>query len=312
VTGAGGFVGANLVRRLLAEGHTPVALVRPGGDRWRLAEVEGELELHEVDLLDRDGLDSLVHRERPEWVFHLAAHGAYSWQDDPRRVVETNAVGTVGLLEACMRADAELVVHAGSSSEYGFKDHAPSEDERVEPNSAYAVGKASATMYCSHAARSSALDAVTLRLYSVYGPFEDPRRLIPSLIVHGLGGRLPPLANPDVARDFVAVDDVVDAFLAAARSDRRERGGVYNVGSGRQTTLREIVEVARRVLEITAEPEWDSYAERDWDTSVWVADPRKAAELGWQPRIGLDQGFAQAVDWLRASDPMCEVYGVAG
>jgi dolichol-phosphate mannosyltransferase len=287
VTGAAGFVGANLVRWLLQEGADVTALVRPGGDPWRLAGLD--VELVEADVRERvpGGFDL---------VFHLAAHGAYSWQEDEAAIRETNVQGT----RNAVRAGRHVVV-AGSSSEYGLKPYAPAEDEPLEPNSAYAAAKAEAT--------SLALEdgAVVLRLYSAYGPWEDPDRLVPTLLARGLEGELPPIVSPTVARDFVHVDDVCSAFLLAAGADG---GRVYNVGSGRQTTVAEVVELARRLLDLDAEPQWGSMPDRAWDTETWLANPERIRrELGWQARIGLEDGLARTLAWLRSEAPP-ERYGL--
>lgn len=117
-------------------------------------------------------------------------------------------------------------------------------------------------------------------------------RLIPQVVVHGLRGRLPRLVAPGVAHDFVASDDVVEAFLLAAEHIDRESGAIYNVGSGVQTSLRDVIALARRVLGIEVEPVWGSEPARDWDTTTWMADVRKARSvLGWQPTAELRGGF---------------------
>lgn len=301
VTGAGGFVGANLVRRLLQDGHRVTGVSGPGGDRWRLNGLEGSTELVDVDLRDEHAVRRLVHRVAPEWTFHLAAHGAYAWQQDARRILDTNLTATVALVDACREAGCDAFVHTGSSSEYGFKDHAPSEEELTEPNSRYALSKAAATLFCRYAARHEDFPAVTLRLYSVFGPYEDPRRLVPAVVMHARRNELPPLVAPEVARDFVWVDDVVEALLLAAEAARHRAGGVYNVGSGVQTSMAELVSLAQRVLEVDAEPIWGSMAGRAWDATCWVADIRRVqAELGWQPRTDLAEGLRRTAAWLRA------------
>jgi nucleoside-diphosphate-sugar epimerase len=311
VTGAAGFIGANLVGRALADGHDVTALVRPGGTGWRLDEVREHIQIVEVDVLDAIAVKDFLQRARPRWVFHLAAHGAYSWQNNARQIADTNFVATVNLVEAASAAGCEAFVQAGSSSEYGFKDHAPDENELPEPNSVYAATKVAAGMYCQHVARRDGLRAVTLRLYSIYGAFEDPRRLIPTLITRGLRNELPPLVEADVARDFVAVDDAVEAFVLAASIPTLEPGAVYNVGSGTQTTVGETVELARRTLHITAEPDWGSAKSRDWDATVWRADTRKIrAELGWSPRLDLQAGFERTVAWLQGTPEVWDLYGV--
>ena len=300
VSGAAGFVGANLARRLLQQGHETHLLARPSSARWRLQEIEADAEVHEVELENAGAVASVVGRVQPEWVFHLAAHGAYWWENNACEIVRSNVVGTANLLEACLETGFEAFVSAGSSSEYGFKDHAPAEDEPLVPNSVYALAKSSATLLCSVVGRRERAHVVTLRLYSVYGPYEQPGRLVPALAVAGLEGRLPPLVSPRVARDFVYVDDVADAFLLAAEGEDQEPGAVYNVGTGRQVTVGDAVAVARAELGIAAEPEWGSMEERSFDTEVWIADVRKIrSELGWIPRRSFAEGFAEVVQWFR-------------
>lgn len=309
VSGAAGFVGANLVRRLLGDGHEVHALVRPGSDPWRLEEVRSEVRVHAADLADADAVDSIARAIRPAWVFHLAAHGAYPAQRDARRIVQTNVVGTLNLVEACLENGFEAFVNAGSSSEYGFKDHRPTEGEALEPNSVYAVAKASATLFCRYTARSLGVHLPTMRLYSAYGPYEEPTRLIPTLVLLGLEGRLPSLARPEVARDYVYVEDVVEAFLLAAATPGQEPGAIYNVGTEVQTSLHAVVEVARRVLAIGEQPRWGSMPDRGWDTDVWVADARRIRrDLGWQPRYTFEQGFQATVDWFRENPLVETVY----
>jgi UDP-glucose 4-epimerase len=310
VTGAGGFVGANLAARLAAAGHDVVAWVRPESPTWRLDHLD-EIEVAPVDLLDGEAIEAGVEAARPDWVFHLAAHGAYSWQRDAERIMQTNLVSTVRLLSACQRHGFAAFVNAGSSSEYGFQDHAPSEDELPEPNSDYAVMKAAATLHCRFVAQRDDVHVVTLRLYSIYGPWEEPGRLMPTLVARGLEGRLPPLVSPDTPRDFVTSRDAERAFIQAAERTDLERGGVFNIGSGRQTTLREVVEVARAELGIAAEPEWGTEPQRSWDAAVWVADASKAREqLGWVAEDDLEAGFARLSAWLRENPSHWPRYGV--
>jgi UDP-glucose 4-epimerase len=306
LTGGTGFVGANLARRLLRDGHEVHLLVRPNYQPWRIDEIRPDVRLHELHLHETEAVARVVSQIRPDWVFHLAVHGAYSWQTDWEQMVQTNIQGTMSLVSACLNTGFEAFVNTGSSSEYGFKDHAPAESEPVEPNSHYAITKAAATMFCRHTAQSRQVHLPTLRLYSVFGPYEDPGRLLPTLIMRGLKGELPPLADPNVARDFVYVDDVVEAYLLAASVRTPEWGPIYNVGSSVQTTLRDAVEVARQALNIGAEPVWNTTPNRSWDANVWVSDNRKIrAQLSWGPRSTFAEGFRQMADWIRQGPPPC-------
>ncbi len=310
VTGAGGFIGANLVRRLLADGHEVTGVVRPLGTRWRLDGVAKDMALAEADLGDPGDVEQAFRAARPEWVLHCAAHGAYSWETDFPRMVRSNLLATDNLLRAALDAGCSAFVHAGTSSEYGYKDHPAREDERIEPNSPYAVTKAAAGALCRQVARDSGLPATSLRIYSAYGPWEDPGRLVPKLIAHGRRGELPPLVAPDTARDFVHVEDVTEAFVRAAEAAPPD-GAVFNVCSGRQTSLREIVQVARRVLSVEAEPRWGSTPARSWDTATWVGDPGKAGrELGWEAGHGLEDGLRRTADWMERESAVHDVYGL--
>jgi dolichol-phosphate mannosyltransferase len=298
VTGAAGFVGSVLTRRLVSDGSDVHALVRPGSDLWRLEGVEAPV--HAVDLADESAVSELVERLRPKRIFHLAAHGAYPAQSDFRAMLSANVLGTIHLVEACCRVGFEALVNTGSSSEYGFVDHAPAETEEPRPTSDYAVTKLTATLYCRAAAARTGHWIPTLRLYSVYGPYEEPSRLVPQLAARGLEGKLPPLVSPDIARDFVHVGDVVEAYVAAASARTTEPGAVYNVGTGQEISIRRAVAVTRKVLAIEAEPAWGTMPKRPWDTTTWVANPAKIEkELGFRARVGFEEGFSRFAAWVR-------------
>ncbi len=302
VTGAAGFVGANLAARLIADGHEVHALLRPGSDLWRLTGIGDGLVRHHASLTDAEGVARVVSAVAPEWIFHLAAHGAHAWQDDRRRILDTNVNGTIALIDACAKVGFDAFVHAGSSSEYGAKDHAVSEDEPVEPASAYAFSKLAATLYGAFLARTDRVRVTTLRLYTVYGPLEEPGRLMPTLLVHALAGELPPLADPTSAHDFVYVDDAIDAFVRAAENPRAA-GAVFNVASGVSTSLAALVETVQNLLGVDAPPRWHSFPPRPWDTATWAGDNRRIRErLGWEPRHSLRQGLGAMAEWLRAGD----------
>lgn len=309
ITGATGFVGANLTRRLVRDGHEIHLLVRRGYHSWRIEGLYPKVYIHETDLTDKDALSGVVGEIKPEWIFHLAVYGAYSWQTDLHQMVQTNIIGTMNLVEACLKTGFETFVNTGTSSEYGYKDHTPKETEYLEPNSCYAVTKASATMYCRCIGQGRGIRISTLRLYSVYGPFEEPGRLIPTLAIKGLAGKLPPLVNPEIGHDFVFVDDVVDAYLLAASNSGQEFGAIYNVGTGIQTSIGEIVASVQKILKINAKPVWGSMPDREWDSKIWVADSKKIqTELGWRPKYTFEHGFHQMVKWLKSSSTYLNIY----
>ena len=309
LTGSTGFIGANLARRLVRDGHEVHLLVRPVDARWRVDSLAGDVSLHEGALQERERVEEIVAQVDPQWVFHLAAYGSYSSQRDVQTIVSTNYNGTVNLVEACLASGFESFVNAGSSSEYGIQDHAPAETELPDPNSHYAVTKAGATLYCRFTSQRTGRNLTRLRLYSVFGPWEEPTRLMPSLLIHGRRGELPPLVAPSIARDYLYVDDAVEAFIAAARSSSVEHGAVFNVGTGVQTSLSELVDLVRDQLGVRAEPLWGSMPDRHWDTDVWVADSTSIrAALGWKPACDLEEGVRSFAEWMATEPGMAQLY----
>ena len=309
LTGASGFIGANLARRLITDGHEVHLLVRPAETRWRLTSIANDVVFHTVALEQNDRLEQIVRTINPEWVFHLAAYGAYPSQTDVRRIIETNYNGTVNLVEACLKTDFEAFVNTGSSSEYGYMDHAPAEFELPNPNSHYAASKAAATLYCRFIAHHHQRQLTTLRLYSAFGPWEEPTRLMPNLILHALRGQLPPLVSPLIARDFVYVADIEDAFLAATDLPASDCGSVFNIGTGIQVTLEQLVRVVGEQFSLDMQPQWGTMPDRKWDTDIWVADPKLAqSTLGWKPSHDLDDGLRAFTAWLTSEPNIREHY----
>jgi UDP-glucose 4-epimerase len=297
VTGAAGFVGANLVHRLVADGHEVFAILQPTTDTWRLDGL-GDVQRIEGDIAHGEDMERAFTRARPEWIFHLAAHGAYSFQTDTVAMAHSNVVGMATILAAAERHGCTVAINTGTSSEYGDCDHAPGEDEPPRPNSDYAATKAAATWLCQRA-RTRGVPVTTLRLYSAYGPFEEERRLIPTLVRAALAGTLPPLAAPTIVRDYVYIGDVIDAYIAAASAPGQST--IYNVASGIQTSLADLVTKTTDAFSLGVEPVWGGYPQRAWDTRVWVGDPTLIqGELGWRATTGISEGLTRTAEWLAA------------
>src|SRR5262249_49342585 len=140
---------------------------------------------------------------------------------------------------------------------------------------------------------------VTFRLFSVYGPWEEPGRLIPTLIRRARAGQPLQMTAPETARDFVYVDDILRALLTLDRLSEL-RGEIFNLGTGVQSTLRDVVDLVRKLAGSASEVRWGDMPARHWDASQWVADISKARrQLGWSPHYRLEQGLAEMAAWMR-------------
>jgi polyisoprenyl-phosphate glycosyltransferase len=300
VLGAGGFVGANLLRMLLQHREDVYGVVRllPA---WRLEGIESR-HILEVDLTDLAATRNMIGKLNPATLFDCIAYGAYSFETDYNLIYRTNFTSLVQLVELLAQTNFTALVHAGSSSEYGLKSAAPSEDESLQPNSHYAVSKAAASDYITFAGKVRRLPVANLRLYSVYGPYEDVSRLIPNLVAKGMKGEFPPFVDPKTSRDFVYVDDVCAAFImTAAKLTPDLYGESFNIGTGQKTTIAELAEVARQTFAIKGEPAFGDMAGRAWDLPDWYAAPGKAENLiGWTSQTSLSEGLDRTAAWLRS------------
>lgn len=304
VLGGSGFIGANLMRTLLA-GRDDVYGTTSSFDAWRLEELP-ERNKAVVDLLVNADLEKLLDGIAPRTVFNCVSYGGYSFETDFELIYQTNFNLTTRLLHLLSQRSISCYVHSGSSSEYGDNCTAPAESAPPAPNSDYAVSKVSSAALIHYFGRKKGLPCANLRLYSVYGPLEDSSRLIPAIIRAGVAGGYPGFVHPHISRDFIYIDDVVEAFVDTALSLKMEDyGKSFNIGSGCKTTIADIANIARELFGINHDPGFSSMPDRSWDVSDWYANPEKAAlSLGWRPHTPLRTGLDKMVAWyLALPDP---------
>ena len=287
VTGAGGFVGAHLCRRLLADGAEVWGTVRPGSPA-----PDGVHPLP-VDLTDGAALSEAVRRAAPDVAFHLAAARAKGSPAERLATTLVNAVCGVHLVEA-LPSTCRAVVRLGSSTEYSASDVPMDESTPLQPRGFFGAGKAAGSLLLVAAAQERGLRSAVLRAFQVYGPGDHPGRFVPSVLRAAADGRVLPLTGPGQRRDWVHIEDVVSACRLAAAADGLPAGQVLNIGTGVQTANEELVALAEQVTGRTIRTSPGTHAGRSWDTSSWVCDPALARVLlGWQPEIDLLEGLAR-------------------
>jgi len=299
VTGAGGFVGANLVRRLLALDAAVHAVVRPGAPAPRLAGLAGALVLHPADVRDAAALAAAVAAARPTLLVHLAAAAGHARDAAARaEALAVSVEGTAHLLRAAEPFAGARLVHVGSSLEFGPRERPLRESDPLLPATPRGFAKAAAALLCGEAARAGR-PVVIVRPFSVYGPWESLERFVARAIRAALRGEELPLTAPGHRRDFVHVDDVVDGILAAARVPGVE-GESFQLGTGVQWANEELVEQVAKAVGKPLRVRVGAWPSSPSDVGHWVADPAKSrARLGWSARHDLASGLAHTVAWFR-------------
>ncbi|GIH62508.1 NAD-dependent epimerase/dehydratase family protein [Microbispora siamensis] len=287
VTGAAGFIGSRLVRRLRALGAEVHAVSRrppavaSAGEVW-----------HRADLRAPAATGELLGAVRPDVVFHLA--GEVNGAREGGLVLptlESNLLGTVNLLTHAAALPGARVILCGSSEE-----PRPS-NEQSPPPSPYAMAKWAATGYAQLFHRLWDVPVTVLRPTMVYGPGQrDTRKLVPYLALCLLRGEEPRLSSGSKPADWVYVDDVVDAFVLAGQSEKAT-GQVLDVGTGILTSVRETVELLFRISGTSLRPRFGVIADRPLDVAQ-AADVGPAADvLGWQASVGLEEGLRRTLAW---------------
>ncbi len=299
ITGAAGFIGANISHRLTKLGLRPHLVVRKFRYPWRIKSILSKVVLHECDLTHERNVESLIQRVKPKYIIHCASYGNYPSQTDPKPIVRTNILGTFYLLSACLKSGFRIFINSGSSSEYGFQNFPCTEETLPKPNGHYAWSKLASTLYCEYVAKAYRASVLTFRFYSVYGPYEEPTRLIPTLIRCSFEKKSPSLVSAGVARDFIHIDDVVDLCVLALKR-RLKSGGIFNIGTGKQSTLKSVVSCMMQITNTPFDLRWGSMPNRIWDTNVWVCNNQKVKrEFNWSPKRSLKTGLTETIRWYQ-------------
>lgn len=303
VTGGTGFIGSTLVHALDSAGHSVVVVddLRRGG----VHNLDGtSAELFAVDINDRSLVD-IVGQAQPEVVFHLAAQiDVRSSVTDPLDDATQNVLGTINVAMAAHAAGTRKVVFSSSGgSIYGEPGGLPiSEGVPVNPASPYAASKVSGEVYLNMFRELHGLDCTHLALSNVYGPRQDPHGEagVVAIFSNALlqGRRTTLFGDGSNTRDYVYVDDVAAAFIAAAGAVGSGRR--YNIGTGVQTTDRELHHLTARAANAPEDPDWAP--PRLGDLAASALDPARAArELGWRPTVDIEEGIQRTVAYFRSS-----------
>ena len=299
VTGADGFIGSHLVRRLVNVG----ALVSAGvfQDEYLVEDLVDRMNVRWFDITQIDEVKDVVAEVKPEIVFNLAAlvdvRRDLALAD---RVFQVNLNGAVNLLRACDALDYECFVQTGTCEEYGDNPTPFTEDQSPNPVSPYSASKVAATYFCKMLHKTQGRPVVVLRPFLAYGPGQRNRMLITDIIRAGLAGGELRLTGCEQTREFNYVEDIAEGFLLAATAPEAH-GEIINIGSGCETPLRTFVEKVLDLMGNPVQPEFGALDYRPGETWHFYCSIEKARRLlGYEPTVGLEEGLRRTIEWYRS------------
>jgi nucleoside-diphosphate-sugar epimerase len=300
VTGAAGFIGSQLSRRLLEEGADVHVLLRKDTNQFRVRDFIGNLTVWYGDLRDYSTICSCFKNLRPQVIFHLASFREVRRDSaliEP--MIDINMKGTINLLRGVIeeKITLEFFVNTGSSEEYGDGSFPFREDQREIPVSPYSASKVAATYFCQMLHKSMGLPVVTLRPFLTYGPNQDNDMFVPSLIQHCLKKKDFQMTTGDQTREFNYIDDIVDAYLLAA-TNPNAIGEIINIGNGIEYSIKEVAEKIVHMMGNPIQLLLGALPKRAGETNHFFCSNEKVRRLlGWAPKIDLHEGLTRTINW---------------
>lgn len=308
VTGGNGFIGSHIVNRLVKAGCKVYVMIRDSSDTWRLSDVKDSISLIRLDIRDGEVLRQQVAKIKPDYIFHMAAYGVDSRQEDYVTAAETNIIGTLNMVRAAAEIGCVKLINTGTSMQYGNKSNAISEEDYYDPTNIYGSTKGAATIIAHQTARENNLDIATIIPFGVFGEKEGSHKFFPYVILSAIEGRAIRLSPCEQFRDYCYIENIIDGFMMAAASEHKNE--IYNIGCGRVYKLKHYVERIISRLGTDKEVIYGAVGYRKND--LWSPKPdltKISTLLGWEPRVSLEDGIDKTIEWFREN---YEKYSVEG
>lgn len=302
ITGASGFIGSNLARKLVKSKNQISVIYRKQSNLWRIKDIISDLDVHMVDLDNFNALKQKIKKIKPDIVYHFATYGVYPSQTSITTMIKTNITCTINLMHVLNDyGTLDKFVNLGSSFEYGPKTNAIKENQCVNPVSPYSITKVSQTQFAKYYATKYNFSIVTLRLFYPYGMYEQPGRLISDIMSATIQNKILSLSSPYPRRDFIFIDDVINALLKVTKTPKIN-GEIFNIGGGREYSVGEIVNLVQKITHKDIQISYDDKNQRDFDKlgGRGFTNLEKTKKiLNWKPTHSIKQGLAKTYDWYK-------------
>ena len=295
LTGASGFIGSHTARALLAAGCEVAILARPNRPLPHLQDVIPQLTIIEGDFYDTTSFHLALAQWRPEACIHLAWYAEPgNYLQSPENILALTA--SLALLDNLIRTGCKQVVMAGTCAEYDTDLGFLRENSQTHPASLYAAAKLSLNLIAQQVAAASGVQFTWARIFYLYGPYENERRVVPALIHALLNKRSFQATLGEQVRDYLHVADVASALVALVD---RQADGVFNIASGSPVTVRQLMEIIGEITGRLDLIQFGALPYRAWEPMFICGDSQRLKALGWAPHYSLQDGLRQTVDWWR-------------
>jgi len=297
ITGAAGFIGANLTRKLIKTGNEINILIKETSNLWRINDVVSNCNVHKIDLKKVEDVRNVVKEVNPELVYHCAGHGIYPSQKNSAEIFSTNILGTFNLLDALNENNnLHRLVNLGSFFEYLTNTTDP-----------YTISKITQTKLAEHFFKEKKLPIITLRLFTPYGKFDSPGRLICDLMIALIRNKPLEIFSKYTKRDFIHIDDVITA-LEIASQQPDITGEIIDIGTGNEISVEEIVSMSNQLSDSELVINWNDTKQREVDIlaeNIFLGR-QQTQKLNWNPSTSLEDGLQRTIEWYKQNISLYE------
>ena len=290
VTGASGFVGANFVRKLVSDENEITVFLRKNSNLWRIQDIIPKINVRIIDMSNFNQVKTSLKEINPELVYHCAGHGIYPSQKNSAEIFSTNILGTFNLLNALNENNnLRRLVNLGSFFEY-----------LTNPTDPYTISKITQTKLVEHFFKEKKLPAITLRLFTPYGKFDSPGRLICDLMIALIRNKPLEIFSRHTKRDFIHIDDVITA-LEIASQQPDITGEIIDIGTGNEISVEEIVSMSNQLSDNELIINWNDTKQHEADIldgNIFLGR-QQTQTLNWNPSISLETGLRKTIEWYK-------------
>lgn len=301
VTGGTGFIGSNLIDRLINDGYDVYALIRPNS----LNGIKRLEKYKNINFIHSSSKDLLEVEDLPKFdiCFNLASYGVDYRQQNISEMIDGNIKFTLDIIDFCNKNKTKIMIHTGSCFEYGINDSTKplKESDDLNPHSLYAASKVASVILSNTYAKLKKVRMVTVRPFGVYGANEGMHRLVPQLVDCVINNRKLDMTNGEQIRDYLFVEDLIDAYIKLATDSNVKYYEVYNVCSSEEISIKQLVNTICEISDYDISNfNFGNIPYRDNEVMYFVGDNSKIYEaVNWKPKTSLHDGLKLTIEWYK-------------